>query len=105
MAQFLTGLDQYWSVTWRLRTPFKEQPHSEPLEIRLGGSLTTTELKKPHPFRLEGVAEKWNGLVPHPCMVDVWWIKIWERYLRNEEYQSHTRIPKAGFQYQEDKTP
>ena len=39
-------------------------------EIELNGSLTTTELKKLHPFRLVGGVETWNGLVPHPCVVD-----------------------------------
>ena len=31
--------------------------HSEPSEIKLNGSLITTELKKPHPSRLLGGAE------------------------------------------------
>ena len=44
--------------------------HSEPTEIELNGSLTTTELKKPHPFRLAGGVQTRNGLVPHPCVVD-----------------------------------
>ena len=30
----------------------------------------TMELKKPHPSRLVGMAETWNGLVPHPHVVD-----------------------------------
>ena len=38
--------------------------HSEPSDIKLNGSLTTTELKKPHPSRLVGGVETQNGLVP-----------------------------------------
>ena len=38
-------------------------------EIERNGSLTATELKKPHPsIQLEG-AQAWTGLVPHPCVV------------------------------------
>ena len=29
-----------------------------------------TELKKPHPSRLGGGVEMWNGLVPHTHVVD-----------------------------------
>ena len=36
----------------------------------MNGSLTTAELKKPHPSRLVEGAEMRNGLVPHPNMVD-----------------------------------
>ena len=38
--------------------------------MELNGSLTTTGLKKPHPSRLVGGVQTWNGLVPCPCMVD-----------------------------------
>ena len=48
----------------------KNNHHSEPSEVELNGSLTTAELKKPHPSRLIGVAEMWNRLGPNPCMVD-----------------------------------
>ena len=33
-------------------------------------SLTTMELKKPHPSKLVGGVEVWNGLVPHTRVVD-----------------------------------
>ena len=33
-------------------------------EIKLNGSLTTTELNKPHPSRLVGGTQTWNGLAP-----------------------------------------
>ena len=38
----------------------------------MNGSLTTTALKKPHPFQLVGGAQRWNRLtsVPHPRVVD-----------------------------------
>ena len=39
-------------------------------EIKLNGSLTTMELKKPHPSRLVGGAQVQNGLVFHPSVVD-----------------------------------
>ena len=32
--------------------------------------LTTTKLKKPHPFRLVGWVQMWSGLVSHPHVVD-----------------------------------
>ena len=34
--------------------------------MKLNGSLTTTELQKPHPSRLVGGAQTQNRLVPHP---------------------------------------
>ena len=42
--------------------------HSELSEIELSGSLTTTELKKPHPSRCKD-AETWKGLV---LLTHVW---------------------------------
>ena len=39
-------------------------------EIELNGSLTTTELKKPHPSRLVGGVQKQKGLVSLPGVVD-----------------------------------
>ena len=51
-------------------TQLQSNHHSQPPEIELNGSLTTAELKKPHPSRLIGVAEMWNRLGPNPCMVD-----------------------------------
>ena len=33
--------------------------------MELNGSLTNTELDKPHPSRLLGGAEMWSQLVPH----------------------------------------
>ena len=59
------------------------------------------ELKKPHPSRLVGEAEAWNGLALHPHLVD----KIWEGCLGSEESQPHTRAPGPWFQCQEDKSP
>ena len=44
--------------------------HSEPSQIELNGSLTTIDLKKPHPSRLVGGAETQNKLVPHVHEVD-----------------------------------
>ena len=46
-----------------------EQPHSELSEIELNGSVTTTELKKPHPASLVGGVQTWNGWFPHPLVV------------------------------------
>ena len=39
-------------------------------KIELNGSLTTTELKKPHPSGLVGGVQMWNRLASHPCVVD-----------------------------------
>ena len=38
--------------------------------MQLNGSLTTMELKKPHPSRLVEGAQTQNRLVPHPYVVD-----------------------------------
>ena len=65
----------------------------------MNGSLTTTELKKPHPPRMARGVETWNRPVLHPCMVD----KNSKGYFRSEE--SHSRYPKPEFQCQEDKYP
>ena len=61
------------------------------IRIELNGSLTTKKLKKPHPSRMVGGAQMWNGLVPHPHVV-----KIREDYLRSEKSQPHTRPSTQG---------
>ena len=48
----------------------KNNHHLEMSEIKLNESLTTTELKKPHPSRLIGGAQMWNEMVPHRHVVD-----------------------------------
>ena len=64
---------------WRLASPHNHiksttklynNHHLEPSEIMLNRSLTTTELKKPHPSRLVGRVDTWNELVQHPHVVD-----------------------------------
>ena len=57
-------------------------------------------LKKPHPSRLVGVSDMWNGLVPHPCVVDK---NL--RGISQEESHPHVRPPSPGLRYQEDKSP
>ena len=57
------------------------------------------KLKKPHPSRLVGEAEMWNGLVPHPRVVDKNSGGIFQ------ESQPLTRSPSPGDQCQEDKSP
>ena len=54
----------------KITTKLQNSHHSEPSEIKLNGSLTSMELKKPHPSRLVGRVELWNSLVPHSCQVD-----------------------------------
>ena len=54
----------------KLQTKIQNNHHSEPSEIRLNGSPTTTELKEPHPSRLAGGVHRWDRLVPHQCVVD-----------------------------------
>ena len=54
----------------KVATKIQKNHQSEPSEIELNDSLTTMELKKPYPSRLGGGVEMWNGLVPHPCVVD-----------------------------------
>ena len=51
----------------RITTKIQNNHHSEESETELKGSLTTTELKKPHPSRLAGEAQTLDGLVPHTC--------------------------------------
>ena len=54
----------------------REQPSSEPSEIKLTRSSKTMELKKPHQSKLVGDME-WAGRVhTHIC-----WIKIWRTIL------------------------
>ena len=43
---------------------------SDDYEIKLNGSLTTMELKKPHLSRLVGGVQTQSRLVPHPHAVD-----------------------------------
>ena len=83
----------------KITTKIQNNHHSEPTKIKLNGSLTTTELKKPHPSRLVGGVKTWMSW-SHSH-----WIKIWEGYLRSEESQPHTKPPNPGFQSQEDKSP
>ena len=54
----------------KITTELYNNRHSEPSEIELNGSLTTTELKKPHPSRQVGDTEMQKGLVPHSYVVD-----------------------------------
>ena len=54
----------------KITTKIQNNHHSELSEIDLNGSLTTTELKKPHPSKLVGGAEMQIGLVPHTSVVD-----------------------------------
>ena len=62
-----------------------------PLEIKVNGSLTTTELKKPHPSRLVGGAEMWNRQVPHPHVADKNLVGIsWE-----QEVSASHKTPQA----------
>ena len=48
--------------------------------MELNGSLTATELKKPHPSRLVGGAQMQKGW----SHTHVWWIKIQEGHLRSD---------------------
>ena len=66
MQTWLASSHNYIKIT----TKIQNNHHSEPSEIELNGSLTTMELKKPHPSRLVGGAPIWNGLFPHPHVVD-----------------------------------
>ena len=101
-------LEDFWS-RWRHRQTWltsshhhiKIANHSEPSEIELNGSLTTTELKKPHPSRLVGGVQTENGLVSHPRVVD----KSLGGISQDQGVLPHTRTPSPGFQGQEDKSP
>ena len=53
----------------KITSEIQNNHHSELSGTELNRSLTTMELKKPHPPRLGGV-EMQNGLIPHPCVVD-----------------------------------
>ena len=66
----------------------------------MNGSLTTEELKKAHPSRLE--RQRQGTVWSH---THVWRIKIQEGYLRSEKSQPHTRPHSPRFQWLEDKSP
>ena len=63
---WLTSSHNHIKITTKIWNNY----HSEPSEIVLNGSLTTTKFKKQHPSRLVGGVQRWNRLVPHPCVVD-----------------------------------
>ena len=70
-----TSLHNHIKITTKLYS----NHHSEPSEIKLNGSHTTTELKKKHiETGRRGKGEEWAG--PHPCVVD----KNQKEYLRNK---------------------
>ena len=82
----------------KITTKIQNNHHSEPSEIELNGSLTTTELKKPHISRLIEGVHTWNGLVPHPHEVDKNLVRIsqeWEVVAPHQEPQP--RVPVAGW--------
>ena len=63
----------------KITTKLQNNHHLEPSETELNGSLTTMELKKPHPSRVVGGAQVRNGPIPHPHVVDKNWEVIsWE---------------------------
>ena len=59
------------------------------------------ELKKPHPSRLVGGVETWNGLFSHPHVVD----EISGRMPPERGVLAPHQDPSPGFQCQEDKFP
>ena len=58
-----------YTTTSKLQLKYRK-PSVRTSEIKLNGSLTTTELKKPHPSRLVGGAQTQNWLVLYPHVVD-----------------------------------
>ena len=73
-----------------------KQP-SEPAEIKLNRSLTTTELKKPHPSRLVAGVETRNRLLPHTCVVDKNSGGIsWEQGVPAPQQEPQPRVPEPG---------
>ena len=83
-------------------TTLQNNHHAEQSEIEWNGSLTTTELKKPHLSRLVGVTHTQSGLVPHPCVVDKnLGVTSWQQGVLGP----CQTLPSLGFQFQEDKSP
>ena len=74
-------------------TKIQNNHHSGMSEIKLNGSLTTTELKTPHPSRPVGGAQIWDGLAPHPCGQKFWRDISGARSLRHPPAP-----PRPGFQ-------
>ena len=70
-------------------------------EIELNGSLTTTELKKPHPSRLVGGTQMQNWLVQYPFVVN----KNLGGIYRGAGVQAPHWAHSPRFQCQEDKSP
>ena len=75
---------------------------SEPSEIKLRGSLTTMELKKPHPSRLVGGEQTRSELVPHPHEMGKNSGGISQEQAGPAPHQAP---PSPGFQCPEGKTP
>ena len=59
-----------FTQTHRITTKIQNNHHSEPSEIELNGSLTTIELKKPHPSKLVEGAQMQNRLVPYSYVLE-----------------------------------
>ena len=74
----------------KITTKIWNNHNSEPSKIELNGSLKTKELKKPHPLKLVGGVQMWNGLVSHPCVVDKF-----GRDISEAKSPSHTSGPPA----------
>ena len=87
---WLTSLYNHIKIT----SEISNSHHSELSEIKLNGSLTITELKKPHPSRLVRSMDTWNRLVPHPLVVDKNLGGIsWERGVPAPHQVPEPRVP------------
>ena len=114
MARLCAQLQQKLQLDYKTNITLNLQ------KIKLCGSLTTKELKKPHSSRWEGGTGTWRHaercgevqraaerhgdvkwVVPHPCVVD----KNREGCLGSKASQPYTRPLNPGFQCQESKSP
>ena len=85
----------------KITTKLYNNHHSKLSEIKLNGSPTTMELKKPHPSRPLGGAEMPKGLVPYPHLLD----KNSGGISQEGVVPAQTRLPSTWFKCQEDKAP
>ena len=93
MAHIFAQPHQYYN--YNIEWPSIRSP-----EIELNGNLTPMEIKKPHASRLVGGVQMRTGW----SLTHMWWIKIWEGYLRSEKPPPHRSPCSPGFQFQEDKS-
>ena len=90
---WLTSLHNHIKIT----TKIQNNNHAGMSEIKLNRSLTTMELKKPHPSKPVGGVQMKKGLIPHLCVVDKHSGEIsWEQGVPNPHQDLQPGVPVPG---------